>query len=83
MALRVFFILYCIEAGFFFILAPWTRFWLGNPLLTWAPPIAAITTNAYFRGLVSGFGVLHILIGLRDLMTMFDARRGRVPGPRA
>ncbi len=75
MALRVFFILYCLEAGFFFILAPWTRFWLGNPLLTYAPSITAIATNPYFRGLVSGFGFLHLLIGIRDLLDMLQARR--------
>ncbi len=75
MALRVFFILYCLEAGLFFILAPWTRFWLGNPLVTWAPPITAIATNPYFRGLVSGFGFLHLLIGIRDLLDILQARR--------
>lgn len=82
MALRVFFILYCLEAGFFFVLAPWTRFWLGNPLFTYAPSITAIATNPYVRGLVSGFGVLHLLIGLRDLMDILQARRDQFTGRR-
>ena len=75
MALRVVFLLYCLEAGVFFVLLPWTRFWLTHPLLNYNEPISAFATNAYLRGFVSGFGLLHILVGLRELVVVLQNRR--------
>ena len=77
MALRVFFILYCIEAGVFFLLAPWTRFWLGHPLLTYNSSVAALTVNPFLRGFISGFGVVHLLIGFREILLMVSQWRER------
>lgn len=75
MTLRVLFVLYCIEAGFFFFLAPWTRFWTFNPILTFTPAVAAWTGNSYFRGFVSGVGVIHLLAGARELLEILRSRR--------
>jgi hypothetical protein len=80
MALRVVFVLYCIEAGLFFLLAPWTRFWLTNPLLAFSPSIAAAAANPFLRGFVSGFGVVHILLGLREFLEIVAAWRSEPVG---
>jgi hypothetical protein len=33
MSLTLFFALYCLEAGVFFLIVPWTMIWTVNPLL--------------------------------------------------
>ena len=75
MAVAVLFSIYCIEAGAFFLIAPWTRFWLHSPLLHSMPWMAILIDNPFFRGLISGFGVLHLLIGIREFATFWESRR--------
>jgi hypothetical protein len=36
-----------------------------------------VANNPFVRGLVSGFGVAHILIGVKDILKITAARRGR------
>jgi len=76
MSLSLFFALYCLEAGLFFIVVPWTRLWTLNPLLASHPALAAFAVNPFLRGFISGFGVVHILIGVRDMIAISQARRG-------
>lgn len=80
MALRVVFILYCIEAGLFFVLAPWTRFWTSNPLLSYNSSVAALSTNAYLQGLISGFGLIHLIVGFRDFIGLLAIWRKPAAG---
>ena len=75
MSIALFFALYCIEAGLFFIVVPWTHLWTMNPLLQSAPALAALAANPFLRGFVSGFGVIHILIGINDMLRISQARR--------
>jgi hypothetical protein len=75
MSLPLFFALYCLEAGLFFIVVPWTRVWTMNPLLQANPALALFAGNAFVRGFVTGFGVVHILIGVKDIMRIAAARR--------
>ena len=75
MSLRVVFLLYCLEAGIFFLLVPWTRFWLMNPLLASSISVHTVAANAYVRGLVSGFGAVHIVVGMREISTLLKERR--------
>ncbi|HVT04322.1 MAG TPA: hypothetical protein VHL58_13220 [Thermoanaerobaculia bacterium] len=77
MATTYLFIFYCFEAGIFFIVIPWSRFWALNPLLHYSPSIVALTDNNYIRGLISGFGLVHIMVGLVDLSAIVGKRRAR------
>jgi len=77
MATTYLFIFYCFEAGFFFVVIPWSRFWALNPLLHYSPVISAITDNSYVRGLITGFGLMHLLIGLVDLAAVINRGRRR------
>jgi hypothetical protein len=79
---RLFFILYCIEAGLFFFFAPWSRVWdqalIELPVTTvraWllAPPL---------RGAVSGFGLIHLLWGAHDLYEILTRKTARPAAPR-
>jgi len=74
-SLSLFFALYCIEAGFFFTIVPWTRVWTLNPWLHSSIEVAVWADNPFVRGFVTGFGVIHLIVGTRDLILVLRARR--------
>lgn len=78
MSLPFFFALYCLEAGLFFLVVPWTVIWTQNPLLHSNMAIGVVADNPFVRGFVSGVGLLHLIIGVRDLVRMSRERRSRV-----
>jgi hypothetical protein len=46
---------------------PWWRMvWDDNPLFTQHPMLGSIATNGAVRGIVSGLGLLNLLIAFRD-----------------
>jgi len=75
MSLSLFFALYCLEAGLFFVIVPWTRLWTINPLLHSTVTVSLLAGNPFVRGFVSGFGVIHLIIGVRDIVKITNARR--------
>jgi hypothetical protein len=72
---RILFVLYCCEAGFFLLFAPWGLMWdrtLSHlPLGSFAP----LFLNPVFRGAVSGFGLVHLVWGANDLQSLLPWRR--------
>ncbi len=79
MSLSLFFALYCLEAGLFFTVVPWTRLWTMNPWLHQNLTIGLWIDNPFVRGFVSGFGVIHILLGVKDIVRLSRARRRESP----
>lgn len=79
MTMSLLFSLYCLEAGLFFLLAPWTRFWNVNPLVQYSETFHVFLTNGFVRGFFSGFGIVHLLIGAREIASMLR-RRKSIPG---
>ncbi len=75
MALTILFVLYCVEAGLFFTFAPWTKFWAFHPLLHWNDLSGMIADNPYFRGFVSGLGVVHFILGFQEIRIFRKSRR--------
>ena len=75
MTVALLFTLYCFEAGLFFLFAPWTRFWTANPIVQYSETLNVLLTNGYVRGLFSGFGLVHLLIGFREIALMIRHRR--------
>jgi hypothetical protein len=75
MSLPLFFALYCLEAGLFFTVVPWTRIWTMNPLLHGTVALGMWADNPFVRGFVSGFGVVHLIVGVRDVVILTRARR--------
>ena len=80
MSVPLFFALYCVEAGLFITVVPWTRIWTLNPLLHTHFVVGVWADNPFVRGFVSGVGVIHILIGLKDIVVITRRRRGGVAG---
>ena len=75
MSLPLFFAIYCLEAGLFFTIVPWTRVWTLNPWLHSSVAVGMWADNPFVRGFVSGFGLVHLMVGVRDLVRIARARR--------
>ena len=61
------FILFCFEIGVFLVFVPWSALWENNFLLGYVPLLRGVILNNFFRGAVSGLGVIDVLIGLTEL----------------
>jgi hypothetical protein len=75
MSVRLFVALYLLEAGIFFAIVPWTRVWAVNPLLHHDIAIGMWADNPFVRGFISGFGLIHLMIGIRDIVAVARERR--------
>ena len=65
--LAIAFILFCFEIGLFLVFVPWSALWETNALLSYAPFLRGIVLNNFFRGAVSGLGVIDFFLGLAEL----------------
>ncbi len=76
---RILFILYCIEAGTFLVLAPWSPVW--DRLMVQLPGEILRTFGLYAvaRAAVTGFGLIHLVWGAHDLDDLLFRRRVRAP----
>lgn len=73
--IRLFFILYCFEAGLLLLFAPWFPEW--DRLLVLILPfqgLRSIVLQPWFRGAVTGFGLVHLVWGAHDLIGLFTRR---------
>lgn len=60
--LRVLLVLLCFELGVILVLIPWSAFWERNFFLDRYPQLIPVLLNSYFRGAISGLGLLDIWI---------------------
>ena len=76
----IFFIILCLLLGFYLILSPWDALfgpWADNYLLVFvsdkvgSPALAAAVASTWFRGAVTGLGVLNLVIAFWE-MAHFD-----------
>lgn len=58
--LRVLLILVCFEMGVVLVFVPWSGFWERNYFLDRYPLLIPYLLNPFFRGAVTGLGVLDI-----------------------
>jgi hypothetical protein len=69
-------IVFCFELGVFFVVFPWLPYWEANFLGGFSDRWANIWRDPYFRGAISGLGLLNIYI---SLLEMFRLRRFSEP----
>ena len=74
---RILFVLYCIEAGAILLLLPWGGGWERLILHVSSPELQRILLMPAVRGLLTGFGVVHLVWAAHDLDLMALARRSR------
>jgi hypothetical protein len=54
--------------GLLIIVLPWMRFWTENGLFTYTRGIALVAGSGFVRGMVSGLGLLNVILAFRDLV---------------
>jgi hypothetical protein len=80
---RVFFILYCMEAGVFLLFAPWSAGWGRAALQLANPALRTLALHPLFRSALSGFGLVHLVWSMHDLTALIERWRwGANPGRR-
>jgi hypothetical protein len=62
------FIFFCFELGFFLIVFPWSQYWDNNLFLFYIPALRDLVLSNYFRGAVSGLGIVDIGLGFWEAM---------------
>jgi hypothetical protein len=75
---RILFVVYCLEAGIFLALAPWTDSWQQLATLLPLGGLRSLVTMSWLRGMVSGFGVVHLVWAVHDIDLVL-----RSPSPHA
>jgi len=59
---NVLFVFYCTAVGVYLLLRPWSA--------ASAPGAAGISASGFFRGFVSGLGLVHLAVGVADLRSL-------------
>jgi hypothetical protein len=60
----------CFEVGVFLLLFPWLQYWRNNYIAGLAPWIQRIWESPFFRGALSGLGVINIYISLSEVVRL-------------
>ncbi|HVR99640.1 MAG TPA: hypothetical protein VMW27_23655 [Thermoanaerobaculia bacterium] len=74
---RFIFILYCLEAGVLLLFLPWSPFWDRTIIQIPFEWIRIVGLHPWTRGAASGFGVVHLIWALHDLVSLLPRRRPR------
>jgi len=77
--MRLVYTVFFLEAGFVLIVVPWLAFWDRNYFAELVPAVQAVITNNYFRGAISGLGVINLMVGLGELMSLLAGRAPQRP----
>lgn len=75
------FVLVCFEVGLFLLLFPWTDWWGHNYLASLAPWARDLWDSTYFRGAVSGLGLVNIYIALAEIARFRRPRPDKMKVP--
>jgi len=80
---RLFLVAFFFEIGFALLIVPWSSFWDRNYFAEALPPIHAFIRNNFVRGAVSGLGLINIVAGLGEIVSILLARHveGTHPPP--
>jgi hypothetical protein len=64
------FIIVCFEVGVFLLVFPWMDYWNNNTIAGIAPWVRAVWASPYFRGALSGLGLVNIYISLAEVFRL-------------
>jgi len=72
---RLLIVAFFFEFGFALLIVPWSAFWDRNYFAGMVPAIHTAITNNFVRGGVSGLGVVNLLSGVSELVSILLARK--------
>ena len=73
--LGVCFVIFCFEMGVFLVVFPWVRGWEINRAATYASWLTANWGSPFFRGALSGLGLVNIYISFVETVHLFRGGR--------
>jgi hypothetical protein len=76
------FVIVCFEVGAFLTVFPWTPQWDSNSVATLFPMLRDLWASSYFRGALSGLGLLNIYISLGEVARLRRSDGSRPPADR-
>lgn len=71
---RLLLVAYFLEVGFLLVFMPWTVFWERNYFAELVPQVGWAMRNSFVRGAVTGLGVVNVVAGLAELLSVFSSR---------
>ncbi len=72
------FVVFCFEIGVFLVVFPWLDYWESNSLALYAPWLEDVWGNPYFRGALSGLGLVNIYISFLEIVRLIRGQVERV-----
>ena len=60
----------CFEVGVFLVVFPWMDAWARNSLPALAPDLVELWESNYFRGALSGLGLVNIWISFQEMLRL-------------
>lgn len=68
-------IIFALELGLFLLAFPWRREWEMSWIPVHSPRLAAIWMSSYFRGAISGLGLLNLVVAIAELSKQLKSLR--------
>lgn len=75
--MRLLLIVFYVEVGLVLAVVPWSAYWERNYFADALPMLHAIITNHFFRGAVSGLGLVNLAAAIVELRSLLAGRRMR------
>ncbi len=63
-------VIVCLELGLFLLVFPWTDYWTSNYFATFIPKYFWVWESAYFKGAISGLGVVNLCICFTEIVRL-------------
>ncbi len=64
-----------LEVGFALVVVPWSGFWDRNYFAQALPFVGDVITNDFVRGAITGLGLVNLVVGLSELISLLFASR--------
>jgi hypothetical protein len=71
------FVVFCFEVGVFLMVFPWLDYWNSNSLTTYSPWLADVWGSPFFRGALSGLGLVNIYISFLEILRLIRGQMER------
>jgi hypothetical protein len=69
------FALFTFEVGLFLVIFPWRDNWTFNYFQDATPFLSNIWDDPYFRGAISGLGLVNIFFSIREILSLIRRPR--------
>ena len=69
--LRLVFAIFTFEIGLFLTIFPWVDIWSLNFFSGWIRPLENIWDEPYFRGAITGLGLVNIYVACAEVLRLF------------